>query len=68
MIVGVLAENGDEVLIRLPRAGVVGEWAAVVPRTSILPARTGSAFIALVVAGAVLLLVLAAGLALWAVP
>jgi hypothetical protein len=36
MMVGVLAENDGEVLIRLPRAGVVGEWVAVVPREMLI--------------------------------
>jgi len=67
MWVGILEENegedGCEVLIRLPRAGLVGEWAAVVPQTSIVGDGTGGAFVALVFAS-VVLLVLALGTAL----
>jgi len=40
MMVGVLVENDSEVLIRLPRAGLAGEWVAVVPRTMLVTMET----------------------------
>ncbi len=46
--VGIVEENegpeGCEVLIRLPRAGVVGEWAAIVPKTSVVWEALSGAF------------------------
>ena len=65
MLVGILAENDGEVLIRLPRAGVVGEWVAVVPRASITRDGTRRGVLAWVIVG-LLVMGIAAAIGLWA--
>ena len=71
MLVGILdetdGENGAEVVLRLPRAGLVGDWVAVVPRTSII--RDGTTrVVAVGLVGAMLLLVAMAIGLVWATP
>ena len=65
MVVGILDEHEGEVVIRLPRAGLAGEWTAVVPRTSIIPDTTRSSCLALVFVG-LLVLAVATALIVWA--
>ena len=65
MLIGILAENDGEVLIRLPRAGVVGEWVAVVPRASVTRDGTRRGVLAWLLVGLVLMAV-ATAVGLWA--
>jgi hypothetical protein len=68
MLVDILAENGGEVLIQLPRAGLVGEWVAVVPRSTILMDGTrGGCLLLLVASVLVTILAMVFGL-LWMAP
>jgi hypothetical protein len=66
MLAGILATNGGEVALRLPRAGLVGEWVAVVPQTSIIAEGPQTAFILLLVAAVLGFVVAMALLMLWA--
>ena len=65
MLVGILAENADEIAIQLPRMRPVGAWVAVVLRTSVTREGTRMGCLLWVLAG---LLVMAAATAarVWA--
>jgi hypothetical protein len=65
MVVGIVDEYDGEVVIRLPRAGLAGEWIAVVPRTSIIPDTTRSSCLALLSVG-LLVLAVATAVIVWA--